>query len=51
MAWNIALMFVKADKSRIKDIIPDVFDKTKENLFFDDAVSLSMNNTSIPINH
>jgi hypothetical protein len=42
MAWNKALMFVKATKEDIDHIIPDVLAKTNESLFFDDAISISM---------
>ncbi|HEX6428798.1 MAG TPA: hypothetical protein VF008_13980 [Niastella sp.] len=42
MAWNKALMFVKASKEEIDHVIPDVLTKTNENLFFDDAISGSM---------
>lgn len=42
MGWNIALMAVKAGAEAIEEIMPDVFDKTAENLFFDDATSVMM---------
>ena len=42
MAWNIAFMFVKADKDQINNIISDVLAKTKENMFFEDATSVSI---------
>jgi hypothetical protein len=31
MAWNISLMFVKADKEDVDNVISDVLGKTKEN--------------------
>ncbi len=42
MAWNIAFMFVKATKDNIDDVVPDVLTKKGENLFFEEATSLSM---------
>jgi hypothetical protein len=42
MGWNIALMAVKAGPDALDEIIPDVFDKTGENLFFEDATSVMM---------
>jgi hypothetical protein len=42
MAWNIAFMFVKANKDEIDHVLPDVLDKKDENLFFEDATSVRM---------
>lgn len=42
MGWNVALMAVKAGADAVDEIIPDVFDKTDEHLFFDDATSVMM---------
>jgi hypothetical protein len=42
MAWNIAFMFVKTTKDDIDDVVSDVLTKKKENLFFEDATSVSM---------
>ncbi len=42
MGWNIALMAVKAGADAVDEIIPDVFGKTAENLFFEDATSVMM---------
>ncbi|BDC99113.1 hypothetical protein [Persicobacter psychrovividus] len=42
MAWNISFMCVKASKGEIDNIIPDVFYKSDENLFFEDATSYRM---------
>lgn len=42
MGWNIALMAVKAAPDDLDEIIPDVFGKTEENLFFEDATSAVM---------
>jgi hypothetical protein len=45
MAWNIAFMFVKATKDDIDDVVSDVLTKKSENLFFEDATSVSMGRT------
>ena len=42
MAWNKALMFVKAPKEEIDNVIPDVLYNTNETLYFDGAISGSM---------
>lgn len=42
MAWNKALMFVKAPKEEIDNVIPDVLYNTNETLFFEEAISGSM---------
>lgn len=42
MGWNIALMAVKAGPDDLDEIVPDVFGKTEENLFFEDATSVMM---------
>lgn len=42
MAWNIAFMFVKTTKDDIDDVVSDVLTKKDENLFFEDATSVSM---------
>jgi hypothetical protein len=42
MTWNIAFMFVKATKDDIDDVVSDVLTKKSENLFFEDATSVSM---------
>lgn len=42
MGWNIAFMCIRADQSQLDNIIPDVFGKTEEDLFFEDASSVMM---------
>lgn len=44
MGWNIALMAVKAPAAAVDEIIPDVFGKTEEQLYFEDATSVMMGN-------
>ena len=42
MAWNVAMMFVKAPKEEIENIVPDIFDQKAENKFFEDATSVRL---------
>lgn len=41
MAWNIGVLCIKAGKNKIEDIF-DIFYKEKENLFFEEVASCSM---------
>ena len=42
MAWNVAMMFVKAPKEELENIVPDIFTKKTEDNFFEDATSVML---------
>ena len=42
MAWNITLTLIEASEDQIDLIIPDIFEKVKEGMIFEDATSVSI---------
>jgi hypothetical protein len=44
MAWNIAVLCTEGPKETVENILPDIFEKAKEDLFFEDATSSSIGN-------
>jgi hypothetical protein len=44
MGWNIAIITTSGTKDLIETLIPDIFYKSKEDLFFEDATSSMIGN-------
>lgn len=42
MGWNIGILCIKAEQKEISNIIPDIFYKSGEGLFFEDITSITM---------
>ena len=44
MAWNIAVLCTEGSQELVQSLIPDIFDKSKDFLFFEEATSSSVGN-------